>query len=152
MREVAEGVAVVGAGLAGFTLAAVLRAKSWPVEVVEARDSLGRTAEHTYCLWRGALMALDRVGLAEPIRARAAPIHRLRLWSGGGRLLLDLPARAAPVEGLAIRTGQLEAGLRELCSDVPLHFGQHLIGYSEDDRGVLLSFRSGLMRAPIAVG
>jgi 2-polyprenyl-6-methoxyphenol hydroxylase-like FAD-dependent oxidoreductase len=153
MHELVEGVAVVGAGLAGLTLAATLHARNLPVEVLDAHGALPAGPERGLCLWSGALAALEPTGAVGAIAARAAPIERVQLWSARGRLLLDLSAPAEPVAGLAVRHAALMDALATACSDVPIHSGQQVVGYVEDARGVLLSCRGGWhLRAPVAIG
>jgi 2-polyprenyl-6-methoxyphenol hydroxylase-like FAD-dependent oxidoreductase len=153
MRELVEGVAVVGAGLAGLTLAAALRARRQPVEVLDASDTAPAGHPRAWlCLWSGALTAFERSGIPSLV-GRGVPIDRVQVWSDRGNLLVDLPARDAPVGGLVIRYPALMDALVAGCEGVPFHAGQQLIGYAEDPRGVVITCHGGWdLRAPVLVG
>jgi 2-polyprenyl-6-methoxyphenol hydroxylase-like FAD-dependent oxidoreductase len=152
MHELVDGVVVVGGGLSGLALSAILRGSGVPVEVLESRvDDPG--AARGICLWSGALAALERTGLTPAITARGAPIERIQVWSAKGRPLLELSGEDAPVTGQAVRHDVLLELLTSACADVPINRGRHLIAYAEDARGVLLTCRGGwTLRAPVAVG
>ena len=151
-----DGVAVVGGGLAGLALAAALRSRRVPVEVLTAgRGAPARGGgDRSLCLWGGALAALDRIGAAEAVRARGTPIERLRLWSATGRPLLEMSAREAPgLGGLAIRSSALRDLLRAACAGVPIETTPPVLGYAEDEQGVELDLETGgPVRATVAVG
>jgi 2-polyprenyl-6-methoxyphenol hydroxylase-like FAD-dependent oxidoreductase len=150
MHELVDGVAVVGGGLAGLAVAAILHAARLRVEVLD--DSGASVPERGMCLWNGALAALEPAGVVPAIVARAAPIERVQIWSSRGRLLRDLYGRDQPVGGVAIRYAPLLDALATACADVPLH-RQRLVGYAEDERGVQLTCHGGWeVRAPVAVG
>jgi len=73
-------VVVVGAGIAGSTLAAGLAARGIPAVVVERR-SAGEPTGSAIALWPNALAALERIGRGAAVRAagRAVPmgdVHR----------------------------------------------------------------------------
>jgi 2-polyprenyl-6-methoxyphenol hydroxylase-like FAD-dependent oxidoreductase len=156
--ERVDGVVVVGGGPAGLALAAALRSRRFPVEVLTAGAAGlangGGAADSSLCLWGGALAALDRIGLGEAMRARGAPIQRLRLWSATGRSLLDLAARDVPgLDGLALRSSALREVLRAACADVPIETGRRVIGYAEDDQGVEIDLETGgPVRAALLAG
>ena len=104
MHEIVEGVAVVGGGLSGLALAATLRARRFPVEILDAASEARFASQRGLCLWNGALTALEPTGVVAEATALGAPIKRLQIWSAGGQLLLDMSARYTPVGGLAVRT------------------------------------------------
>jgi 2-polyprenyl-6-methoxyphenol hydroxylase-like FAD-dependent oxidoreductase len=150
-----EGVAVVGGGLAGLTLAAALRSRRLPVELLTAGARGPARGSHSggdrgLCLWGGALAALDRIGVGEAARERGAPIERLRLWSASGRPLLELSTLEAPgLHGLAIRSSALLDLLRAACAGAPIETAPPVIGYVEDEQGVELDLETG---GPIRAG
>jgi FAD-dependent urate hydroxylase len=154
MAERVDGVAVVGAGLAGLTLAAGLRTRGLPVEVLTADVGGAGYVDRGLCLWGGALAALERIGLDQEASSRGAPIQRLCLWSATGRRLLEVSAADAPaLGGLAIRGSTLLEVLREACADVPIHTDRHVIGYGEDEQGILIDLEmGGPVRARVTVG
>jgi 2-polyprenyl-6-methoxyphenol hydroxylase-like FAD-dependent oxidoreductase len=154
MHVLEDGVAVVGGGLAGLTLAAALRGLKRPVEVIDARsDSPVGRHDRGRCLWRGGLAALARAGVGPALVSHGVPIQRVQIWSGRGRLLIDLSARDAPVSGLCIREDALIHILEAACADVSFHNDQQLATYAEDGRGVVLSCHGGwTMRAPVVAG
>ena len=153
MRELVEGVAVIGNGVAGFTLAAALRARGFPVELAGVRAAGPDRILH---LWPGALAALDRIGLLAPVVRHGTALERLRLSSPSGRALVDIDARQLSGGGigcLAIRASAFSEVLQAACAGVPVHLDRRVIGYAEDELGVLFTFEGGWpLRAPAAVG
>ena len=163
MRELVEGVAVVGAGVAGLTLSAALGSRRLPVELIGthvgglmahggATDGAFDRGVH---LWPRAIAALERIGLLNPLAARGARIERLRLWSSTGRMLAELASREAldVAGGLALRASALIDVLRAGCAGLAVDTGRRALGYSEDEHGVALTFEGGWpLRAPLVVG
>ena len=79
-------VLVVGGSVAGLTLAAALDPRRVRVTLVEERPE--RAAGGTLlALWRGALSALDEVGVGERVRAAGFPEDLLALRDARGRVL-----------------------------------------------------------------
>lgn len=161
MRELVEGVAVVGAGVAGLTLSAALGSRRLPVELIGTRVG-GLIAHGTdgafdrgVHLWPRAMAALERVGLLAPLAARGSRIQRLRLWSSTGRMLAELASREAleVAGGLAVRASALIDVLLAGCAGLAVATGRRALGYSEDEHGVALTFDGGWpLRAPVVVG
>jgi 2-polyprenyl-6-methoxyphenol hydroxylase-like FAD-dependent oxidoreductase len=153
MREMVEGVAVIGGGVAGFTLAAALRARGLPVELAGVR---GAGPDRHLHLWPGALAALDRIGLLGPVVRHGTALERLRLSSSSGHTLIDLDARQLSGGGigcLTIRASAFIEVLQGACAGVPIRLDRRVIGYAEDELGVLFTFEGGWpLRAPVAVG
>ena len=163
MRELVEGIAVVGAGIAGLTLSAALGSRRVPVELIGthiggliaragATDGAFDRGVH---LWPRAIAALERIGLLGPLVARGGRIERLRLWSSTGRMLAELASREAldVAGGLAVRASALIDVLLAGCAGVAVDTGRRALGYSEDDHGVALTFDGGRpLRAPLVVG
>ena len=153
MRELVEGVAVIGGGVAGFTLAAALRARKLPVELAGVRAA---GPDRNLHLWPGALAALERIGLLDPVVRQGTALERLRLSSSSGRTLVDLDARQLSGGGigcLTIRASAFLEVLQAACAGVPAHLGRRVIGYAEDElwrhvhlRGRLAAARAGRRR------
>ncbi len=81
-----DHVLVVGGSVAGLTLAAALDPRRVRVTLVEERPD--RAAGGTLlALWRGAVIALDEVGVGEQVRAAGFPEEILTLRDTRGRVL-----------------------------------------------------------------
>ena len=77
-------VAIVGAGLAGLTLAAELGLRGVPVVVLEQGSSLGAfgMASRGIAYSRRTLEILDRIGVAERVRAKGQTWNEGRIYDG----------------------------------------------------------------------
>jgi 2-polyprenyl-6-methoxyphenol hydroxylase-like FAD-dependent oxidoreductase len=163
VRELVEGIAVVGSGVAGLTLSAALGSRRVPVELIGARVggliARGGAADDAFDrgihLWPRAMAALERIGLLAPLAARGSRIERLRLWSSTGRVLAEVASREAleVAGGVAVRASALVDVLLAGCAGVDIDTGRRALGYSEDEHGVALTFDGGWpLRAPLVVG
>ena len=163
MRELVEGIAVVGSGVAGLTLSAALGSRRFPIELIGTRVggllARGGAAEGAFDrgvhLWPRAIAALERIGLLAPVAARGSRIERLRLWSSTGRMLVELASRDAleVAGGVAVRASVLVDVLLAGCAGVDIDTDRRALGYSEDEHGVALTFEGGWpLRAPLVVG
>ena len=147
-----EGVAVIGSGVAALTLAAALHREHYPVQVLEDGAEV---VDGGLVLWGGAFAALSRMGLGPALLQAGAHIQRLKIWSARDQLLVDVSSADAPgaVEGVAIRARALFDLLRLACGTVPRYRAGHLLGYGEDEHGVMLTLSGGLnVRALVVVG
>ena len=118
-----DGVIVVGAGPAGAATALRLARASIPVTIVE-RARFPRQKVCGEYLGTGAVAALDALGLGERIRAHAAPLRGIKIFTGATRLELAFPRPA-----LALAREKLDA----LILDAACEAGAKLItGRAED--------------------
>lgn len=81
-----EHILIVGGSVAGLTLAAALDPGRVRVTLVEERPERA-TGGTQLSLWRGALRALDEIGVGERVRAAAFPEELLTLRDARGRVL-----------------------------------------------------------------
>lgn len=98
-------VLVVGAGVAGLTLAGVLRARGLHPVVVE-RDAAGASAGYMLALMPLVDPAMDAADVREAYRAASAPLHRYELHGRHGEGLREysmdeLLARFGDYRGIA---------------------------------------------------
>jgi 2-polyprenyl-6-methoxyphenol hydroxylase-like FAD-dependent oxidoreductase len=81
------GVAVVGAGPTGLTLAYVLARAGVPVSIVDAAPGPERESSRATTIHAGTLEALDHHDrLGEEVAAAAALASKSHLWSGERRI------------------------------------------------------------------
>jgi 2-polyprenyl-6-methoxyphenol hydroxylase-like FAD-dependent oxidoreductase len=78
-----DGVLIIGAGIGGLATAIALRQAGIPAQVFEQRASAGELGAGL-TLWTNAMHALDRLGLADAVRARgrAGLGGTIRTWRG----------------------------------------------------------------------
>ncbi|WP_125264527.1 FAD-dependent monooxygenase [Streptomyces alboflavus] len=83
---------IVGAGIAGLSLARALEANGMSADVVE-RDSELRTTGAGLYLPANAVRALNRLSLGDNLARRAHPVTRQRMLDHRGRVLAEIPIR-----------------------------------------------------------
>src|SRR5439155_18591747 len=81
---------VVGGGIGGLSAAIALRRAGLEVAVFERMSEL-REIGAGLCCWTNAMRALEKLGVAEEVRARGAVIDRFENRSVSGELLSTNP-------------------------------------------------------------
>lgn len=84
---------IVGGGVAGLTLAALLRQRGEEPTVVEALEEYGR-AGYTVTLWPMGNRVLRGLGLTKGFRERSAALERTVMRDGRGRVLRSVEVKA----------------------------------------------------------
>jgi kynurenine 3-monooxygenase len=127
-------VAIVGAGLAGCTLATLLARRGIEVTVYERREDLRRTGPErgrsiNLAISARGLDALERVGLQDEALARALPMHGRMIHTGTGEQSFR-PYSANRDEAInSISRGELNAVLLDVAEKTPgvtVQFGYRL--------------------------
>jgi 2-polyprenyl-6-methoxyphenol hydroxylase-like FAD-dependent oxidoreductase len=149
MRGRGVQVLIVGAGLAGLAAARTLTAWGAEVRIVERAPRPRATGAGIY-LHANAIRALDDLGLAGDVAARALTIQRQQVGDRHGRLLFDLDTRDLwPGLGpcLALPRTDLHQVLLAGAKDVPVRWacGPEAISDSPDD--VWVDFSDGTSAA-----
>jgi 2-polyprenyl-6-methoxyphenol hydroxylase-like FAD-dependent oxidoreductase len=98
---------VVGAGIGGLAFTTALKGTDVDVISFERAPDLTKVEVGAgITLWPNAIMALDRLGVADEIRARGAPLHSFEQRTKRGRLLVRWP-----MEEMARRIGAEAIGI-----------------------------------------
>jgi 2-polyprenyl-6-methoxyphenol hydroxylase-like FAD-dependent oxidoreductase len=152
-------VAIIGAGVAGLTLAILLRQAGHPVRVFEARSREALAEGAFLTLAPNGVNALRAAGLAERISALGMPTLGFEILNGSGRLLAHIDERDAQREaGAASVTLKRSALLGALLDEAEalgadVHFEHVLTELRRLDDGVALSFANGIsVPAPWVAG
>jgi len=151
--------AIIGAGIAGLTLAIRLRQGGHAVRVFEAR-SRAELAEGAFLtLAPNGVNALRAIGLAERISSLGMPTLGFEIMNGQGRELAHIDEREAQrAAGATSVTLKRSALLYALLDEaealgVEVHFGHVLTDLKWLDNGVALSFDNGIaVPAPWVAG
>ncbi|MGN9909041.1 FAD-dependent monooxygenase [Phytohabitans sp. LJ34] len=145
MRGNGVRVLVVGAGIAGLAAARTLRAWGADVELVE-RSPTARVDGAGIYLPGNAIRALDDLGLATQVAARAVEIQRQRVSDHRGRSLMDL-AVADVWRGvgpcLALHHADLHQVLLAGAKDVPIRWGGTVESIVDTDDHVRVTLSDG---------
>ena len=118
-------VLIVGAGVAGLSLARALQQRGLTAEVVE-RVSEWEAAGAGLYLPGNAVRGLGELGIGSAVAARASPIGRQRLLDHRGRLLADIDVdRFWDGVGrcIAIERSELHQALLDAVGDVTVRLG-----------------------------
>lgn len=150
---------VVGGGIGGLACALALRGRGWDVSVCERRpDRLASQAGNGLVIWHNGVLALDALGLSEPIRRIGRPLHSYRFRSWRDPILanwsLDDPDDGRGVPVLAVSRPLLHGVLADAVGD-DLHTGRQCVAVEpgRDDRPPRVTLADGgRLDADVVVG
>ena len=133
---------IVGGGIAGLTLAALLRQRGIHPQVVEKSQGYGGTG-YVLTLWPVGSRILKGLGLYEPFYARSQPLRHYAACDEGGRVLRPfdftaISARYGPV--LGVRRSDLIDILRHGCGDLPIRLGTTITSLQPEGDAVRATF------------
>jgi len=136
---------IVGAGIAGLSLARALRRRSLDAELVERSIDWPIAGAGVYIPGNGT-RALDSLGLGEAVRARGTVVERRRLLDDRGHLLIDYDEAgfwrdvAPPI---ALHRRDLHEILLEGAAGTPIRLGTTVTSVVDDDGSVRVAFSDG---------
>jgi 2-polyprenyl-6-methoxyphenol hydroxylase-like FAD-dependent oxidoreductase len=145
MRGDGVEVLVVGAGIAGLAAARTLHAWGASVEIVERAPVAGVLGSGIY-LPGNAVRALDAVGLAEQVMARAVRIRRQRAADHRGRFLFDFDTDdvwQGVGPSLALHRADLHQVLLAGAKDVPIRWACSPVSVTDTEDDVRVAFDDG---------
>lgn len=138
---------IVGAGIAGDTLALHLGRAGWSVTVVEIAPSL-RTGGQTVDLRGDSRGVLEDLGLIDAALAHLVPQRGIAWITSAGRRLAAMPVEAFGGKGFVSSEELLRADLARVLHDacgptVEHRFGDTVTALDDIPGGVRATFRSG---------
>lgn len=148
-RGTERPIAVIGAGIAGVTLAIRLRQIGRSVSVFEARGSEGLSEGAFLTLAPNGINALRAIGRADRISALGSPTLGFEIVNGKGKRLARLDETAAMLAAGALSVTVRRADLLgTLCREAELlgadiRFNYALSGLERQPDGVALHFANG---------
>ena len=156
MPHSADRVVVIGGGVAGASTALALQRSGIDVAVFE-RSPEPRDPADALQIWVNGMLALDRLGLGDEIRARSEPMTTQELRSWRGRILQRVDvAGLASERGLPqpfiVRRSDLLTALTNGLDDGVLTRSSSCVGIEQDADGVTVRLADGREeRAAVAV-
>ena len=136
---------IVGGGIAGLALGRALREQGVVPEIIERATSWPTRGTGLYLPGNG-VRALEALGLADTVLARAVCMSHQRILDHTGRLLAEVELeklwnRVGPCVGIA--RGELHRILLEGAVGVPVRFGATVTTLSQHDGEVDVAFADG---------
>jgi len=149
-------VLVIGAGIGGLSAAIALTRAGLDVQVYERAAELAPVGAGI-SLWKNALVALERIGLYDAIRAYSVTAENAGLRRSDGRVLVaadSTPLRDRFGEYLIIvHRAALQRVLLDAVGPDCVHLGHACIAIHEDASGVTARFSNGTeARADVLIG
>ena len=140
-----ERILIVGAGMAGLSLAIALRRRGIKPQILERSPSWPSHGAGIY-LVGNAMRALRSLGLAEDVLSRGAEIHTQTLLSARGRELAKIDtasvwASCGPCVG--VRRGDLQEVLVRHLGNADLRFSSTVEGLKQLEGGVVVRCSDG---------
>jgi 2-polyprenyl-6-methoxyphenol hydroxylase-like FAD-dependent oxidoreductase len=144
-------VAIVGAGIAGPTLAYWLWRYGHEPTLIEKAPRL-RTGGYVVDFWGGGYAVAERMGLTPDLHAAGYAVRELRLVDRNSRKVggfsAELFRRALDDRFVTIPRGDLAAMIyRSIDDHVETRFGESVSAITQDDAGVQVTFERGQSRA-----
>lgn len=119
-------VAIVGGGLVGLSLAALLGRAGIQVALLEANEPVRQWPEDSidlrvYAITRASQRLFSEVGAWEAMQRRAGPFRDMRVWDAGGRgdIHFDSAEVGEPCLGHILEARVIEAALLDSIADLP---------------------------------
>lgn len=139
---------IIGGGVAGPAAAMFLRRLGWDTEIFESSPTPDAYGGLFLNVATNGLSVLETLGLRARLLTDGHRSPQLVMWSGRGRRLGSVPngPAADPERGsVVVRRGWLQQVLREgaLTAGVPVTFGAELIGITESQHEVRVTFADG---------
>ena len=137
-------VLVVGAGIAGLSVATALAQRAIECDLVE-RDRDWSTVGAGITLSPNGMRALRTLGLADPVEAAGHPIEVVRTLTERGELRSEFPGEVWDGVGrtVAIHRAALQRVLRDGAADVPVRLGTTVTRLTELADAVEASLSDG---------
>jgi salicylate hydroxylase len=137
-------VLVVGGGIGGLSAALALRFEGAKVRVYEQAAELGEVGAGVG-LFPNSMRILQRLGVADSVTRRAAPINEWKMLAPGGSVVShQVAGRDGPISSLGMYRPDLVA---ELAAGLPrgvLHTGHRCVAFRQDDRYAVVTFDNGV--------
>jgi len=135
---------IVGAGIAGTALAAALRRRGIPCELVE-RETGWTTVGAGITLYPNGMRALRSLGLADAVLASGAIVERVRTLTRKGELVAEIPGENWPGMGpmVAIHRPRFQALLVAALAGVPVRMRTRILRMRSRRDGVEVAFSDG---------
>ena len=136
---------IIGAGIAGMTLAALLRQRGEHPLIVERAPNLDH-AGYNIALYPLGSRVLHGLGLFDRFMDASVSASHYRLGNGHGEVIHDfdmssLLATYGPIRG--IRRGELLEILKSALPDVEVHFGATVTALENREHSVAVTFSDG---------
>jgi 2-polyprenyl-6-methoxyphenol hydroxylase-like FAD-dependent oxidoreductase len=149
-------VSIIGGGVAGFVTAIALQRANIASTVYEAWGDPADEAGAFFTIATNGLRALRSIGCLDVVVARGFLVPRMKVWSGSGRLLGDVPRSGSDYSdtpSLTVRRGRFVATLREVAQQrgVCVVAGKRLARI-DDDRQLVFADGTSTSRGAVVVG
>ncbi|NHN30657.1 FAD-dependent monooxygenase [Paenibacillus agricola] len=146
-RPAPPKVLVIGAGIGGLCAAIALQDAGWQVSVYE-RSSAIRQAGAGIVLAANAMKVLQKLGVADQVRAQGAAVGKAEIRTWQGKLLVDLPTKQQSelygTFSYIIHRAALQAILMEQLGDTPVvQFNKKLVSWKQERHNVTVKFADG---------
>ncbi|MDQ4074879.1 MAG: FAD-dependent monooxygenase [Chloroflexota bacterium] len=139
-------VIVIGGGIGGLAAGIALQRAGIEVEVYERTPELQELGAGL-SLWANAIKVLDKMGVAEVVRALSAPGISGGIRSAEGEVLVGVSAselrqRFGEVS-VVVHRAELQEALFEVLGREHVHLGAEFTGFTEEREGVTAHFADG---------
>jgi salicylate hydroxylase len=137
-------VVVVGGGIGGLSAALALRAAGADVRVYEQAAVLGEVGAGVG-LYPNSMRILQRLGVADAVIRRAAPINEWWILAPGGPVLShQVAGRDGAINSMGMYRPDLVAALVAGLPSGTLHTGHRCVAFGQDDRSAVVTFDNGV--------
>lgn len=141
-----KSISILGAGIAGLSMAIALEKKGIKCQIFEAAPSI-RALGAGLVLAANAMQAFDRLGIKDEVIAKGSLVDQFSIFDHKGNIISCVDSKAISAQygadNFTIHRAQLHELLLSKIDPDLIHTHKRIVGFEKQPEGMLLKFEDG---------